>query len=172
MSDYIHTLIEGAKPIWAAVIAALCYVLFPDVAFQTALGAVGLVIVLDILTKLWALSVQSGGYIEATCRRRIWSKTLWEGTKVKLYAYSVVFILAGLSYRVAPLAQASVFLATVVYSIVFLRETQSILENMCDAGADLGWLLVFVKKKQRDLLEQQLDDGYRENEGGRFLEDC
>ena len=126
---------------------------------MTALGAVGIAIVLDILTKFWALSKCNGGYRAATRDRKIWSRTLWDGTKLKLYAYLVVFILAGLSYRVAPLVQAAVLLATVVYSVIFLREAQSIVENLCDAGADLYWLLLFVKRKQEDILRS--DDSER-----------
>lgn len=155
LQDYIHKLIEGAKPVWAAFVAALCYVLFPDVAFQAALGAVGFAMLLDIFTRLWAISKCNGGYRAATRLRKIWSRSLWSGTLIKLYAYLIVFILAGLSYRVAPVAQAAVFLATVVYSVIFLREAQSIVENLCDAGADLGWLLIVVKKRQDDILKQQ-----------------
>ena len=158
MQDYFDKVIEGTKPLWAAVLAALNYVLFPDKALLTALVAVVGVMSLDVLTRLWAISRHNGGYIASTRSRKIWSKTFWDGTSVKLKAYSAVFILAGLSYRVTPLAQASVFLATVVYAGVFLREAQSILENLCDMGADLGWLLVFVKKKQQDLMERSAEE--------------
>ena len=158
MQDYFDKIIEGTKPLWAAVLAALNYVLFPDKALLTALVAVVGVMSLDVLTRLWAISRHNGGYIASTRSRKIWSKTFWDGTSVKLKAYSAVFILAGLSYRVTPLAQASVFLATVVYAGVFLREAQSILENLCDMGADLGWLLVFVKKKRQDLLEHSAEE--------------
>lgn len=128
------------------VVGAITYVMFPEQAFFTAVCAVGGAILLDLFTRLWAVK-KTGG--------RIWSKRIWDGTKIKLYSYMVVFILTGLSYRVAPVAQASVFLATVVYSIIFLREAQSIVENLCDAGADLGWLVKVVKKKQRDILEEE-----------------
>lgn len=45
--------------------------------------------------------------------------------------------------------------ATVVYSIIFLREAQSILENLCDAGADLKWLLIWNRKKQEQIFESE-----------------
>ena len=51
--------------------------------------------------------------------------------------------------------QLSIFFATVVYSIIFLREAQSILENLCDAGADLKWLLIWTRKKQEQILESE-----------------
>jgi hypothetical protein len=74
----------------------------------------------------------------------------------------VVFILTGLSYRVTFFTQVSVFMATVVYTVVFLREAQSILENLCDAGADLQWLLIWTRKKEKQILE---DDSKPKNEG-------
>jgi len=85
------------------------------------------------------------------------SNKLWEGTRIKLFSYLVVAILAGLSYRVVQLEQLSIFFATVVYSIIFLREAQSILENLCDAGADLKWLVIWTKKKQDQILETEIE---------------
>lgn len=67
----------------------------------------------------------------------------------------MVAILVGLSYRVVQLEQLSVFLASVVYSILFLREAQSVLENLCDAGADFRWLLRWTKNKQDQIFDQE-----------------
>ncbi len=53
-------------------------------------------------------------------------------------------------------------MATVVYTVVFLREAQSILENLCDAGADLQWLLIWTRKKEKQILE---DDSKHTNKG-------
>lgn len=153
MTDYFEKLITGAKPIWAFFIALINYVLFPDQAFKTAAMAVGVAIILDIMTKYMALIEEAGGLKPAIGNRTINSNRLWDGTRIKLVSYMVVFILAGLSYRVTMLHEASVFLATVVYTVIFLREAQSILENLCDAGADLDWLLIWTKKKERQILE-------------------
>jgi hypothetical protein len=67
-------------------------------------------------------------------------------------------ILAGLSYRVAPLKEMGIFFATVVYAVMFLREGQSVVENLMDGGADLGWLLFWVKRKQKQILESEIDE--------------
>ena len=150
---YLIKAMEGATPYIGAAIGMCCYVIFPEQAFKTAAGAVGAVILLDIITKYVALSHQAGGYLAAVKKRTINSNRLWEGTRIKLFSYLIVAILAGLSYRVVQLEQLSIFFATVVYSIIFLREAQSILENLCDAGADLKWLLIWTRKKQEQILE-------------------
>ncbi len=151
--QYFERAMETASPSCALLITVINYVLFPDQAFFTAFVAVGAAILLDIVTKYIALSRLSGGLRAAVKTRKICSQTLWEGTRIKLISYLVVFILAGLSYRVTMLAEASVFLATVVYTVIFLRESQSVIENLCDAGADLNWLLIWTKKKQQQILD-------------------
>lgn len=155
---YIEKAISGAKPLWGTILAIASYIMFPDKAYCTAAIGVGGAILLDILTKYIALAHQNNGFKNALQQRKIFSKTLWEGTRIKLVSYLIVFILAGLAYRVTMLKQVSVFLATVVYAVIFLREVQSNLENLCDAGADLKWLLIWTKKKEKQILESDMKD--------------
>jgi phage-related holin len=162
MQNYFMKLSTDYKPVWAFFITGIQYVMFPEKCFETAAVAVGVAIMLDILTKYMALSKRAGGFLKAVKKRDISSNSLWQGTSIKVFSYFVVFILAGLSYRVTMLTQASVFLATVVYTVIFLREAQSILENLCDAGADLQWLLVWTRKKEKQILE---DDSKVNNKG-------
>jgi len=168
MKEYLEKTIDGAKPVWAFFITLINYILFPDQAFKTAAMAVGAAIILDILTKYMALSEQEGGMKKAFKKKIINSNRLWEGTKIKLFSYLIVFILAGLSYRVTMLHQASVFLATVVYTVIFLREAQSILENLCDAGADFNWLLLWTKKKEKQILEDDREIEKESDEDGKI----
>ncbi|QZY56726.1 phage holin family protein [Crassaminicella profunda] len=156
--NYMDKVASGTKPFWGTILAIISYVMFPDKAYQTAAFAVGGAIMLDIITKYIALSHECHGYRNAVRERKIFSKTLWEGTRIKLVSYLIVFILAGLAYRVTMLKQVSVFLATIVYSVIFLREGQSILENLCDAGADLKWLLIWTKKKEQQILESEIEE--------------
>lgn len=158
LSQYVEKVISGTKPFWGTLLAILSYIMFPNKAYETAALAVGGAILLDIFTKYIALSYQSNGFKKAVKQRKIFSKTLWEGTRIKLVSYLVIAILAGLSYRVTMLTQVSVFLATVVYSVIFLREAQSIIENLIDAGADLKWLLIWTKRKQEQILESKLEE--------------
>ena len=48
-----------------------------------------------------------------------------------------------------------------MYAVLFLRECQSILENLDDAGNDVGWLLTIVKKRKNKILE---DEGVEDDE--------
>jgi len=152
-TEYADKFLSGTKPIWGFFMAACSYILFPDQAFFTAACAVGAAILLDIITKYAALSKKAGGYWKAVRTCTISSNKLWDGTRIKIFSYLVVAILAGLSYRVVQLEQLSIFFATVVYTVIFLREAQSVLENLCDAGADLKWLVFWTKKKQEQILE-------------------
>ena len=155
LQTYIAKAMAGAIPYLGAFLGIFNYVLFPDKAILTSACAVGALIILDIITKYVALSHQAGGYMKAVRNCSISSNKLWDGTRIKLYSYLVVAILVGLSYRVVQLEQLSVFLASVVYSILFLREAQSVLENLCDAGADFRWLLRWTKNKQDQIFDQE-----------------
>ena len=46
-------------------------------------------------------------------------------------------------------------IASFVYSVMFMREFQSNIENLIEAGADLQWLLLFSKKKNKELMEKE-----------------
>ncbi len=161
--DYCSKAASGSKPFWGCLLGVLNYILFPDEAFFTAAVAVGGTMILDIITKYVALSAKNGGFCNAFKTRAINSNSFWSGTAIKLYSYLVIAILAGLSYRVVQLEQVSVFFASVVYTILFLREVQSICENLRDAGAPVEWLIFWTKKKQDQILET--DDTPKEGGG-------
>lgn len=151
LGEYVRKALDGIRLAWACVIAAANYLLFPDSALMVALccvlGAAGL----DLVTR-WI----------STRRHRVkWSSDqFWQGTGVKLVAYLAIAFLAGLSYRLSPLMQQpTVFLWTVAYVVMFLREVQSNLENLSDMGADVGWLLSWVKRKEQQLLEVEPEQG-------------
>lgn len=151
---YFNNAVENVQPLLAGILTIINYVLFPDEAYYPA--AIGLVgaMVLDIITKYYALSYQNGGLTNAVRTKKITSRNLWDGTKRKIVETLVIMILAGLSVRVTMLTSVAVFLATIAYSIMFLKECQSIIENMIDAGHDnLSWLLFWLQRKERKVLE-------------------
>lgn len=154
IQNFMTKLWSDVRPLFAIIWAAICWAMFPDEAYLPAAVAVGVAVILDLVTKLYSLSAQNGGYIAATRCKAILSDTLWRKTRIKLFAYLIVMILAGLSLRVAPLETLGVFLATIVYSVIFIRESQSILENLIEAGADgLKPLLFWLKKKEKLITE-------------------
>ena len=73
-------------------------------------------------------------------------------------------ILTGLSYRVIYLKEAGIIIASFVYSVMFMREFQSNIENLIEAGADLHWLLLFSKKKNKDLMKLYEEEIKKETE--------
>ncbi len=146
--EYIRKTAESCKFILAGIFTFLFYVLFPEPAYLTAFQALLWAMALDFLTKVWA--------IKQNPTQRLSSKSFMSGTLRKIFAYMVVFILTGLSYRVAPVASAAVFLGTFVYTIFFLREAMSVIENLCDAGYELEWLLLVVKKRHDKVMEDEL----------------
>jgi hypothetical protein len=164
LQEYFSKVLDGSNPAIAFVLSVISYLLFPDRAFFTSIIAVGVAMLLDIVTKFWSLAKQNKGYREAVKTRAIYSKTLWDKTKVKLFSYLCIMILAGLSYRVAPLKEMGIFFATVVYAVMFLREGQSVIENLVDGGADLGWLLFWMRKKEKQILETEIDE-YQGSQG-------
>lgn len=156
LAEYLYKAILAVKPTWVALVSIANYVLFPDDAYIPASIALVSALVLDILTKYYSISVQNGGLKNAIKTRKISSSSLWIGTQRKIISYLVIMVLCGLSVRVTMLTSVAVFLSTVAYSIMFLRESQSCVENLIDAGhEDLEWLLFWLKRKQDKVLETE-----------------
>lgn len=151
--EYLEKAFTGTKPILGAVTGIICYVCFPDRAYMLALTAVMAASFLDIITKSYSIIKKNGGYKNAIKNKELFSKSLWLGTERKIVSYTVVAILTGLSYRVIYLKEVGIMIGTFVYSVMFMREFQSNVENLIEAGADLHWLLLFSKKKNRELMK-------------------
>lgn len=164
LQEYFSKVLDGSNPAIVFLLSVISYLFFPDEAYATSIVAVGVMMILDILTKFWALSRQNGGYVEAVKTRAIYSRTLWERTQIKLVPYLAIMIGAGLSYQITPLKQLGIGVAVLIYSMMFFREFQSILENLLDGGGDVGWLLFWVKRKQKQILETEIDE-YQEISG-------
>ena len=161
MNGYLKNAFESVQPICALLLSAIVFVMFPESSYLTAFCAVVGVMVLDIITKYYSIAVHHGGLWKSIKGKFINSNSMWVGTSRKIFAYLIIFIMVGLSYRVSPVAGVATFLGTVVYSVLFLRECQSILENLNEAGSDVGWLLAIVKKRKNKILEEE---GVQEND--------
>jgi len=161
VGEYLKSAFGNVQPFWAVFLSAVMYVMFPESGYLTAFCAVLGVMTLDVVTKYYSIAVHHGGLRKSIKGKFINSNSMWVGTSRKIFAYLIIFIMVGLSYRVSPIAGVASFLGTVVYSILFLRECQSILENLDDAGSDVKWLLAIVKKRKNRILE---DEGVNEND--------
>lgn len=162
MWEYVNKAFTGAKPFLGLVASWMGYIVFPEKVYFLSLMAVLGAAFLDIITKLIAICKKHGGYKEAVKAKKLFSKSLWEGTKVKIFSYLIISILTGLSYRVVYLKEAGIVIASFVYSVMFMREFQSNVENLIEAGADLHWLLLFSKKKNKELMEIYEDEEIQE----------
>jgi len=162
MNEYLKSAFESVQPFCALLVSIITFIMFPEGTYLTAFCAVLGVMLLDILTKYYAIGCNHGGIWKSIKGKFINSNDMWVGTSRKIFTYLIIFIMVGLSYRVSPVAGVASFLGTVVYSVLFLRECQSILENLNDAGSDVGWLLAIVKKRKNKILE---DEGVEKVEG-------
>jgi phage-related holin len=156
VSDYFFGAIQKVKPFFVLLATGVNYVLFPDKAYIPAAIGLGGALILDILTKYYALQKPHKGLLKAIKAGTICSEKFWIGTKKKIISYLVVMILCGLSIRVAPIAALAIGFSTVAYSVMFLREAQSCIENLIAAGhEDLKWFLFILKRKQKNILESE-----------------
>lgn len=151
--EYVSKAFTGTKPFWGAIFGFAGYILFPVPFYRASFLAVMAASFCDILTKIYMLCKKYDGFKNAVKLKMIFSKTLWKGTEVKIVSYLFVSVLTGLSNRVVYLEGLGILIASFVYSVMFMREFQSNVENLMDAGADLGWLLLFSKKKNKELMK-------------------
>lgn len=149
--EYLTKVFDKVRVGAGIVCSFICCILFPNKQVTAALLSVLAAASFDIITKFYCISKKNGGYKKAVKTKKIWSKTLWELTEIKIISYLVISLLVGLSYRVSIIDIVPQALGSFVYSMMFLRESQSIIENLIESGADLEWLLIFTKKKQEDI---------------------
>jgi uncharacterized protein YacL len=153
MIELFEKVHETVKPAIALFGAAITYLMFPEESFVAWCIALWVAVVLDLLTRWFAIFRKAGG-VKKAFKTRAWSsQEMYKKTSVKIISYLVIQILAGLSIRLVEIPYISNIVATVVYSFLFFREFTSNIENLIDAGADyLKPLLFWMKKKERDVL--------------------
>lgn len=152
--EYVENAFLKVSPFLAGLWMGIAYIIFPDNTYIGAAAALGGAMALDILTKYYALAKPFKSAWKAIKAGAINSETFFRGTKKKLISFLVLMILCGLSVRVVPVEGIAIWLGTFVYSVMFLRECQSAIENLIQAGhEDLSWLLPLLKRKEKDILD-------------------
>ena len=150
--DYLYKGVLLVKPLWTIITTVVYYVLFPHEIYVNPTIAVIVALFLDILSKYYSIVVINGGFRNSIKTRKLSSDKLWRGTIKKIVSVSIVLILSGLSYRVSFVHEVGIVFSGFVFSIIFWREAQSIIENLIDAGhEDLKWLLVKIKRKREEI---------------------
>jgi phage-related holin len=171
---YLATILTKKTLIFGISLTFLLNALFPTPDYYIAMMVWLVALVIDILTKYYALAnqnknndvenenlnlflkvarfVMTKGLFNAMYHGKINSQTLWRKTAKKLWEFIILFILMACAYWLAPFKEGVLFIIKTVFFVAFLREVQSIFENFRDAGHDVKWILKKVKE-----IENQVD---------------
>lgn len=157
--DYFAKAATQTNPVVVFILTAVNYLFFPEESYKHAAIAVTIAVILDILTKYYAVAKRNGGFRASIKTGALSSRRMWEGAKIKLIDLFVILLLAGLSARVTMVSQiyqVSVIIATAAYIIMFLREAHSVVENLVEAGHhDMRWFLIFLGKKHDEIVNKE-----------------
>ena len=160
MGEYLKKLFQ--LDLWFCIsgVGTLLYkFLFPEKQYLYGAGAVLVIMVLDLITKLYALSRQSGGLKKAFIEQKISSNSFYKGTRDKLLVFGILIVVGGCAYRLTGISELGTWFTQLVYTLMFLRDLLSILENLRDAG--VGGLRIFekaVKKKMEEYVDVDEED--------------
>lgn len=139
-----NEVIVGIGAVWAWVVTFL----FPTSTIATAAGAVLILMGLDLITKIFALARQNGGIKKALRTHKINSSRFAKGTLDKLIIFGVMLIIGACAYSLMLIKDIAIWFTQAVFSIMFLRDVLSIIENLDDAGVQgLGLFKHVVKRK-------------------------
>lgn len=145
-----NEVIVGLGAIWAWVLTFL----FPTSTIATAAGAVLILMGLDLVTKIFALSKRNGGLKRALRTHKISSNKFAKGTIDKLIIFGVMLIIGGCAYNLMLIKDIAIWFTQAVFSIMFLRDVLSIIENLNDAGVQgLGLFRKLVKSKLDEIVD-------------------
>ncbi len=110
---------------------------------------------LDLITKMFSLSKQNGGLQRAIAGHSISSCKFARGTTDKLLIFGVMLCIGGCAYRITPMTSVATWFMQIIFTLMFLRDSLSIIENLMDAGVQgLGIFKTVVRKK----MEEYVDD--------------
>lgn len=159
--EYIRKLFDNraltAISLFTSTAVSLTYkFLFPEKQYLYGALAVLVIMVLDLATKLFSLSRQGGGLRQSLAEKKISSKAFARGTFDKLLVFGIMLIICGCAYRLTVISDLAVWFTQLVYTLMFLRDLLSILENLRDAG--VGGLSIFqkaVKKKMSEYVDEE-----------------
>lgn len=136
--------------LWGFLLGVLTYLVEPTAAFY----ALWVAVFLDLITKMAALAYKNGGLIAATKAKVINSHTMFYRTFIKVLAYFTMTVLAHQSKAVVEIEAVPIIFSTIIYSILFLVEVYSIIENLIEAGAeDLKPLMLRFQKEKEKVIE-------------------
>jgi len=152
--DYLNGLMCDGRMVGISLVGAFLFnFFFPTEAYFW--GAIGVfcAMFIDLGTKLFSLSRRAGGFRKAFQTRIINSSSFCRGTCNKMIVFLVMLILLGLTYRLTIIPGFAMWFAQAVFVLMFLRDLLSILENLTDAGCDVGVFKKLVTKKMEEYVD-------------------
>ena len=157
MGEYLKKLFQVDVLFLISGLGAFLYkFLFPEKQYLYGALAVLVIMVLDLATKLFSLSRQGGGLRRSLAEKKISSRAFARGTFDKLLVFGIMMIICGCAYRLTVISEVALWFTQLVYTLMFLRDLLSILENLRDAG--VGGLRIFekaVKKKMGEYVDEE-----------------
>lgn len=144
--------------ILSAIVTILYNFFFPETQYLYGAIAVLGVMVLDLVTKLYSLKRIAGSWKIAFDTRDINSKNFMRGTIDKLIIFGIMMIICGFAYKLTIISSVAVWFTQIVFTLMFLRDVLSILENLSDAGVKgLNMFKKAVEKKLDDYVDLEED---------------
>ena len=138
------------------VLGAICYLVDPG----APLYALWIIVVLDLISRLFAQAKNHGGFYLAATEGHIRSDKMFRGTAVKIVAYFFMCVVAAQAKYVFGYAAAAQLFGSIVYSILFLVELWSMAENFQEAGVEtFKWISLFSRKRLEKLCDGTLQEG-------------
>ena len=146
---YIKSLFDSPPLLFGSVFfGIITSFLFSETFVFTATISMIIMIGLDALTRLYAQSRKSGGFIKAIKNKSISSRKLFDGTIEKLVILGVLLIMRGCAYMLSPISLPAQVLTYGFFFLMFGRDLTSIFENLIDAGChDIVPFKKFADKK-------------------------
>ncbi|MEG1543065.1 MAG: phage holin family protein [Tannerellaceae bacterium] len=155
VAEYTHKLFDDK----ILVFLGACWVcigkfLFPSAAMEAGAVAVLIVMILDLLTRLFAQARKAGGYRKALLAHEISSNKFARGTMDKLVVFGVMLVLCACAYKLTVIEDVATWFTQVVFAIMFLRDALSIVENLADAGVkNMAIFKKVFKKKLEEITD-------------------
>jgi len=148
-------IVVGVGAVWGWIITFL----FPTEATKTATIAVLVVMGLDLITRIFAIIKQSKGLRKAIKSHKLTSAKFAKGTLDKLIIFGVMLVISGCAYQLVVIEELATWFTQVVFTIMFLRDVLSIIENLSEAGVSgLGLFKHVVRKKFTDYVDKDVLD--------------
>ena len=139
---------NGVVLVISAIATFLYNVFFPELSYLYGTLAIFGMMCIDLATRLWAQKRKGKcGWIKAIAIHSINSKSFARGTINKLAVFGVMMIISACAYRLFIIKDVSIWFTQFVFLVLFFTELLSVLENLIDAGCDVGIMKRLVRKK-------------------------